>query len=159
MADANDPRELALLHDLQAALRAMTRAGGYRWDVKHESVVLDVCNIFDVDEIRLPFFIVEPTDDGERRFEPAMQLEDEFIATITARVDAIGDGVDRRNTLGLRFAADIEKALTVDIERGGFAVDTRLRKPQIYSSAGGEQTVLVVQRVVMKLFRTYGDPR
>ncbi len=153
-----NPRELLLLLNVQTALRAISTAAGYGWTVRADSVALDVCNIFDVPVEHLPFFIVEPTDDGQRTFEPAMQLEDEFVATLTCRVDAKGEGADRRNTIGLQLAADIEKALTLDVERGGLAADTRLRKPQIYSSASGEQTVIVVQRVVMKLFRTYGVP-
>lgn len=155
----NDPRELQLLQSLQTALRAMTVAGGYLFTVKSTSVVLDADNIFDVSDTELPFFIVEPTDDGSRSFEPALQLEDEFVATITARYDAKGADPDRRNSLGLRLAGEIEKALTVDIERDGLAADTRLRKPQIFTSLSGEQPVIVVQRVAMKLFRTYGDPR
>jgi hypothetical protein len=155
----NDPRELQLLQSLQSALRAMTVAGGYRFDVKTTSVVLDADNIFDVPDTALPFFIVEPTDDGDRQFEPAMQLEDEFIATVTCRHDAKGLDPDRRNTLGLQLAGDLEKAFTVDVERGGLATDTRLRKPQIFTSVSGDQPVIVVVRVAMKLFRTYGDPR
>lgn len=153
-----NPRELLLLLDVATALRAMSIATGYGWDVKANSVVLDADNIFDKADTRLPFFIVEPSDDGNRTFEPAMQLDDDFVAVITARVDAKGDDPNRRNTIGLQLAADIEKALTVDIERNGLATDTRLRKPQIFTSMSGEQAVIVVQRISMKINRTYGVP-
>lgn len=152
------PRELALLQDLQAALRAIQTADGYGWDVTPSSVVLDADNIFDKSGSQLPFFIVEGSDEGEREFLPAGDLGDEFVAVITARVDAKGLDPDRRNTIGWHLHADIEKALTLDIERGGLAADTRLRKPQIFTSVSGDQPVIVVEKAVMKLFRDYGDP-
>jgi hypothetical protein len=152
------PRELAILHNLQAALRTLTEMNGYGFTVKHDSVVLDAENIFNIPETRLPFNIVEPTDDGDRRFAPAHQLFDVFEWVITARVDAKGDDPNRRYTLGLQYAADLERVLTVDLERGGLTADTRLRKPQVFTSMSGDQTVLVVQRGSCHLHRTFGDP-
>lgn len=162
-----DPRELLLLQDIRTALLAIRTtngytlpdgtAGTYGFDVK--GVALDPINIFDVSEAKCPFIICEPTDDGDRQFEPALGLEDTFIATLTCRVDVTGTDPSVRYTTGSRFAADLEIALTQDIERNGLACDTRLRKPSIYTSLSADLTVLVVQRVAIKLFRTFGDPR
>lgn len=152
------PRELAILQDLATTLRSMTVAGGYGWDVKASSVVLDPDNIFDVPETALPFFIVEPSDGGTRQFQPALQLYDIFLAVITARVDATGADPSRRYTIGSQLAADLEKVLTVDLERSGLSADTRLRQPQIFTSMSGEQPVIVVQRVETRIYRTFGAP-
>lgn len=153
-----DPRELRILQNIQAALRLLTTANGYGFDTHADSVVLDPVNIFDVPETRLPFFIVEPTDAGDRRFEPAMQLHDVFEFVITCRVDAAGDDPNRRYTIGTQLHADIESALVADIERGGLSSDTRLRKPQVFTSLSGDQTVIVVQRGTCSLHRTFGEP-
>lgn len=153
-----DPRELKILQDLQATLRMISVADGYGWNVKPSSVVLDPVNIFDLPDTALPFFIVEPTDDGDRDFHPAYQLTDDFVFVITARIDIKGDDPNARIIVGSRLYADIEKVLTVDIERSGLASDTRLRKPAIFTSMSGDQSVIVVQRGSCKLYRTFGEP-
>lgn len=153
-----NPRELLVLQHLQATLYTLTELNGYGFTVRPGCVVLDPVNIFDVPETKLPFFILEPTDAGDRRFEPSLQLYDEFEFVITGRVDAKGDDPNRRYTLGMQLHADLELVLVGDVERGGLTADTRLRKPQVFTSLSGDQSVIVVQRGTCKVHRTFGDP-
>jgi len=153
-----DPRELRILLNIQAALWTLTEANGYGFTIRQGSVVLDAENIFNVPETRLPFIILEATDADDRTFEPALQLIDNFEWVMTCRVDAKGDDPNRRATLGHRLHADLERVLVLDIERGGLAADTRLRKPQIFTSMSGDQSVIVVQRGLCHVHRTFGEP-
>jgi hypothetical protein len=152
------PREMLIVQNIVATLLTVQEVNGYGFNVGANSVVVDPVNIFDVPPTKLPFFIVEPTDDGDRRFEPAEQLFDEFTFTITARVDASGIDGSRRYTVGGQLHADLERVLTADLTRGGLSSDTRLRKPQVYTSLSGDNSVIVVQRGACRVHRTYGEP-
>jgi hypothetical protein len=164
-----DPIQLRILQHLQASLRTIRTADGYGWTVKPERVVLDPVNILGLtDCANNPFFVVEPTANGQRLFRPAMQMRDEFEATVMARVDTTGNDPDRRYAAGLRLEADIEQALvrvpsqggTADPTRGGLVTDTRLRKASLFQGAGAtDQTVIIVVPILMPLHRTYGVPR
>jgi hypothetical protein len=155
------PRDLALIQSIQSALAAIRRADGYTWDVSADRVVLDPVNLFGGvgDCVRSPFFQVEAEPEGAREFLPAMQLRDVVVASVMGRIDATGSHPDRRAVLGHQLAAEIERALCVDITRGGLASDTRLRKPSIFQAQSvTDQTVVVVVLVDMPTFRTYGAP-
>ena len=148
-----------VLDNLCVALRAMTVAAGYHWDVAATSVQTDPVNVLGVPASRRPFFLVEPSPDSRRVYEPANQLEETFHVLITAVVDAEEDGgPDRKVAAGEALAMDLEKALTVDIERGGFCHDTRLDAPRIIAGLGTDGTVAVEQPLRCPLHRDYGSP-
>lgn len=165
-----DPIQLRILQHLQASLRSIRVADGYTWTVKPERVFLDPINMLTAagDCTDNPIVAVEPTPNGERRFEPAEQLRDEFEVTVMARVDTKGSDPDRRYTAALQLEADIERALvclpsqggTADITRGGLVSDTRLRKASVFFDGGATgQTVILVVPILMPIHRTYGVPR
>ncbi len=153
-----DSQRLAIRKDLQASLQAMTLAGGYHWDVKPTSVVRDPVNLELVSPTETPFFVLGETEPVKREFFPALQLEDQILVMLYGRVD--GFGQDAKDDAFENVIADIEKALNVDIKRGGHASDTRLRQP--FASATGLQNqtmVIFAQPIEVRLeMRTYGQP-
>lgn len=155
----SQPLQLALVASLRDALLGMTRAAGYSWDVSSDRVVLDYINLVTaVGHCQAaPFFFLEPTREGDRQFLPGRRVREDIVTTITARIDATGAQPGRQFTLGLQLAAELERALTRDLTRGGLAIDTRLRKPALFPEPGAtSQLVLVVQDVVMPVVRPYG---
>jgi len=154
-----------VLESICAAIRTMTIAGGYRWDVTRDSVRADPVNPLGVAASRRPFFLVElsPPEDsgtqdyGVREFEPADQLTEVFPVFITVVADADGDDIlTRKIATGEALAKDLEKVLTQDITRGGLCSDTRVMSPRILPGLGDDSTVVLVQRLECRLHRTHG---
>lgn len=153
-----EPLRLRLLHSLATALRGIRQADGYYYTVKPESVMLDPVNILTVAATALPVFLVEPSTEGVRTYQPANRLEYAFFASITARVEADSLGASRKTEAWERLLADIERALTRDITREGLAIDTRLGEPTPLSTIGPDSMVLVLQPVELRHVRVYGEP-
>lgn len=155
---AADPTRLNVLKNLQTTLQGMSGAA-YHYQVTDPSqVTLDptVNPLTGVAGSDL-LFIIEPTPDGPRRFYPASQVTEEFVVNVTARCLAdAADPVSRANAWE-RMAADLETVLTQDLERGGLVCDTRLLTPQPFTGVGSN-VVIVMQPVVMTIYRTYGAP-
>lgn len=155
-----DPRKLAIAKNLAATLGTMTKAGGFDFDWPPSRVLLDVANPYSAVAECIDFVwgIVETSGDGMRRFQPACQLEDEISFLITARTDVRGVEPGVNIEAGERLAADIERLLTRDIERGGLATDTRLGQHTLFTSIGPDRIVVVAVPGTCKVHRTYGEP-
>lgn len=153
-----DPQRLALLRDVQAALRAIQDPSVYFYPARPENVFLDPVNLMGLPSTSLPAFVVEPDNTGRRSYQPAEVLRYEFAVLITARVDAEGIATDRKTVAGEKLLADIERALTVDITRGDRAVDTRLDEPVTSCDVGASNMVVVRQPLRILHFRQYGQP-
>jgi len=154
-----DSQRLAIRKSVQAALQAMSVAGGYHWDVKPSSVVRDPVSLLTVAATETPFFVLGETEPMNRTFFPAMEMEDAILLRLYARVDAPGLEANRKDDAFENLIADIEKALTVDITRGQNAIDTRLHQPE--ASATGlpnQNMVLVMQPIEIRTHRQYGQP-
>jgi len=145
-----------LLDNVCVALRAMTVAGGSHWDVRADAVQTDPINILGVAKERRPTFLVEVSPTGSRTFEPASALTETVKILITMIAEADGDSPDRKTATGLALAMDVEKALTVDIRRGGLSSDTRVLVPEILTALGTDNTVVVVQEVECRVIGTMG---
>jgi hypothetical protein len=148
-----------ILDDLAGALRAMTVAGGYHWNVAWESVQTDEINVLGIESERRPFFILQASPDGVREFEPANQLQERFRVLLTAIADAPeGPSPDRKAATAEALAMDVERAVTVDIRRGGLCTDTRLQVPEFLMSTGRESAVVMVVELECRIHRVYGSP-
>lgn len=148
----------AVLDNVCVALRAVTVAGGYRWDVRAESVQTDPMNPLTVPLDKLPFFLVEAAPTGQREFQPANALKEYFRLVITAVAMAEGLAADRKTAVGEALAADVERALCVDIERGGLCSDTRVLVPEIIVGLGTDNKVVLVQEIECRIHRDHGAP-
>lgn len=150
----------SVLEHICAAIRAMTIAGGYHWNVQYDSVRTDAVNLVGVPHEQRPLFVVEFSPDGRRAYEPANQVVDDLKVLVSAIVDVEEEIIapTAKHATGLVLAADLERALTMDITRGGWCGDTRLAMPELLIGTGRDPSVVVVQEVeCFHLHRPYGE--
>lgn len=154
-----DSTRLRILKAIQAGLQAIA-GGAYHYPVAAAtSVTIDpTVNVLTSVPADLPLYIVEPTPDGDRRFDPAMQLVNKMRGTITGRMD-MTDVTDPagRATVWENMAADIELALSADVTLGGLVYDLRLMEPAPFVGVGSG-VVILVQPWEARVHRTYGAP-
>lgn len=147
-----------VLANVVATLKTMSVVGGYSWTVKPESVQTDPRNPMAIAEDEAPFFMVEPSEPAEREFQPANQLREAYRILITAVVFAEGSDRNRRLATAETMLRDLERLLTRDIFRGGYATDTRALEPEFSVGFGEERRVIVAQPIECAIHRTYGEP-
>jgi len=153
-----EPIEYDILLNLKTALEAISIAGGYHHDVGAVSVdPADHTEALLGTSAQVPFFIVEIATARGLQYFPASQLLERIPVDITAAHNAEQLVQTARLQTFQRLAADIEKALTVDVTRGGRATDTRIVDKQMFMSVGGQRVLAVVQCEV-RLYREYGKP-
>lgn len=156
-----DTNAKAILANLTTTLRGMTIAGGYHWDVKASSVVNDPVVLETVSPTELPFFYVSfAGGDGRRDYQMNRILKERIAFIIVGRMpNANGLADDRKLETYANGVADLEKAIAVDISRGGHAIDTQLAQPdEPLVGIGQQNMVIVVQRLTVLTRRTYGKP-
>lgn len=156
---ASDPVRLNILKNVQATLRAMSDSSVYHFPVANpEQVTLDpTTQILTKGFPDLPFYMIEPTPDGDREFYQAEQIVENLRLNIVGRYDADSDDPLSKAETWERMAADLETALEADMTRGGYACDTRCLTPQPFTGVGSN-IVIVLQPVVIKIYRQYGRP-
>ena len=118
------PIRLAVLLDLQAALRAINGGAEYHNTIESaDDVAADPSrNILGrVGRGTLQILVVPLTDKDTREFEPANQINETiWFQIMAAKLTPAGaEGGNTRVTELEQIAADIERALTRDIRRGG----------------------------------------
>lgn len=156
---STEPREYRIVRNLQAALAAMTVAGGYFYDASATVVKLDP----DHDAHALvqpggprPFLIL---DIGSEQWRYAQANEIKLVLPVT--VHWVGESdptVDEdRVRMFYRATADVETAVAVDISRGGLAADTRIVGRQLVETVEGPQVWAQVS-LEIHLHRQYGQP-
>lgn len=155
-----EPREYRIVRNLQAALAAITVAGGYFYDVTSITVVKldpdhDVAALKRPNAPR-PFLILDVAPETWR-YEPANELK----LVLPVMVHWIGESdptVDEaRMQMFYRASADIEQAIAIDLSRGGLAIDTRITRRQLVENVEGPEVWVQVQTEI-HLRRTYGQP-
>lgn len=151
-----------VLDNVVATLKGLTVVAGYHWTVKPESVETDPRNIMGIPAGDCPYFIVEGSPEGRRDFEPANQLRDALRILITGVFFAEGEAPHRKTAALETMAGDLERLLTRDIYRGGFATDTRVFTPEYWPALGGgageNNRVVIVQEIECAIHREYGEP-
>lgn len=156
-----EPIEYRILLNVQSALQTISQGGGYFFTVGASAVSLDPVDTIDIVLGRAaasPFFVVEVGSAGRPTYQPASQILELLPINIIAFANAEQqqDPVAKTKVYE-RLCADIEKAMTVDISRGGMATDTRIIGRQMQVTTGSVRVVALVQ-VEIRVYRTYGAP-
>lgn len=124
------PIAYAIVKDVQTALRAMSVAGGYYYGVASDAVKLDPET--DVEDMTAPNgprpCVLIETGALDHNFTNSRSGEANVTLPLTIHWfhDADRTSDDALLQTFFRGCADVEKALTQDITRGGRAVDTRI---------------------------------
>lgn len=165
-----EPIEYRVLRNLQAALAAITVAGGYYHTVQATAVKLDPNQ--DVEALVAPDgprpFVVLEVQPESWEYNPAHQvvlvlpwIVHWFHESAPLSDAAMGEPTppadEQRQLLFWRGCADIERAVAADIGRGGLATDTRIVK-RTFDDDPDSQLVHAVVDLEIRLHRTYGQP-
>lgn len=154
-----EPIEFLIVQDLQAALRQISPAAGYHYDVASMAVKLDpnhkIEDFIDPNGPR-PFLILEV---GKERREYAPASEVRVVLPLTVHWVGESSPAEDENRMQMfyRACADIERAVAKDPSRGGRAVDTRITGRTFDTAVDGAQVWALVDLQV-SLWRTYGEP-
>lgn len=154
-----EPKEFLIVQSVQAALQAIKVSSGAYYTVAASAVKLDP-NASIEDLIRpdgpRPFVLIELKPDVWE-YSPANQT----TLTLPMVVHWISDSTPTddasRLKTYLRGCADVEKALAVDIARGGLAVDTRITERSMDLSMAGAQVWAQIG-IQIRSHRTVGEP-
>lgn len=155
----SSPIEYAIVRDLQAALQAATVAGGYYYTIAATAVKLDP-NHDAEDMVKpsgpRPFVLIEVLPD---EWDYSKQNEAILVQKLALHWTHDSDPTVDEDMLLVYFrgCADVEKAITQDITRGGRAVDTKItaRTPVIAAEGGKAWATLNVD---IRTHREYGVP-
>jgi hypothetical protein len=154
-----EPIEYRAILNLQAALQAIAVAGGYHYDVADAAVKLDP-NVATEPLLNpggtRPFMYIELKDDKwdyayKGEFKLFQRVRVHWVHDSTPTDDA-----SRMQTF-FRGCADVEKAIAVDIGRGGLASDTRIVK-RAFDLATESSRVWAEIDIEIWLLREYGAP-
>ena len=155
-----EPLSYQILLNLQSAHRAISTGAGYFFSVDSVAVSIDPVDVIEIVLGRAassPFFVIELGVYGRPMYQPANQMLEFLPFNVVAFANAKHlDPVSRVKTYE-ELCADIEKAVTVDIARGGKATDTRIAGKQMQVTTGSLRVVAIVQLEV-KTYREYGKP-
>lgn len=160
MADTPDSQRLRAMKGLQAALLAIG-GDGYHYDVQDGSVSLDPIDLNTLpDTTVLPFFSFLGPMPVERKKMGANIVKETIRVSVYGRVDADGTDEGRKLKAFEDVVADIELALSRNLQLGGAANDTwieQIEQPAL--GPGNDNIIGVVADVVISLMpRTVGTP-
>lgn len=158
-----EPREWLVLKNLQAALQAIDVADGYHYDVRAAAVKLDPEQ--DVEALihgeyngSRPFVLVEvstPERPPTWEYAEKGQVDITLMPTVYWVHESDQTDDDSRMLTFMRGCADVERAVTQDLNRGGLAVDTRVRRCTV-NGTGSEVWAVVDLEILV--IREYGQP-
>lgn len=154
-----EPIEYLIVRNLQTALLAISVAGGYHYDVAGLAVKLDPNQDIEAliaPEGPRPFLVLEVLPERWEYF-PANQVRLTLPVTIhwVGQSDPTVD--ESRLQTYLRGCADVERALAIDIGRGGYATDTRIVRRTLDPRPDGAETWAIIETAIA-VNRTYGAP-
>lgn len=155
----SEPIEFRIVQNLQADLRAIGVADGYHIPITDVAVKLDPNHAVDTinapDGAR-PLVLIEVNPESWI-YEPTSQVK--LIMPITVHWVSESDPTDDESRMRTYFrgCADVEKAIAVDLSRGGLAVDTRIEKRTFDTAVDGSQVWARIE-LRIQLHRTYGQP-
>jgi hypothetical protein len=153
-----DPIEFRIVKNLQAALQAISIAGGYHYDLAALTVKLDPNQDVEAlltDETKRPFYVLELGTIASE-YRPSMRTRITLPVTVHAVQDSDPASDDSWLKTYLNLCADAEQAIAQDISRGGLAVDTRVQARE-FQAFGGRQVWAMVKAEIL-IERTYGLP-
>lgn len=155
----SDPIEYTIVRNLQTALQAVTVAGGYHYTIAATAVKLDPnhnAEAMVAPDGPRPFALIEILRD-EWTYDPANEaaITTQCLVHWTHDTDPTVD----TSLLQTYFngCADVEKAITQDITRGGLAVDTKITaRTHVPTDAAGKTWATL--EIAIKHYREYGVP-
>lgn len=155
----SEPREFLIVRDVQAALRAISVSAGAYTSVADAAVKLDP-NASIEDLIRpdgpRPFVLIELKPDGWE-YSPANQVRLTLPMVVHWVSESVPTDDKSRLQTYLRGCADVERALAVDISRGGLAYDTRITERTLDLSMPGSQVWAQIA-IEVRVHREFGQP-
>lgn len=153
------PIALAIVQDLQTALRAIAVDAGDYATVAATAVKLDPDQ--SMEEFVRPIgprpLVVIEAPQTAFEYRPASQVRCVLSSSIHW-LDAVDvtDDTDRLQQF-CRAASDVERAITRDVTRGGRVVDTRITTVTLNEAITASQVYAEIG-IEMVLHRTYGEP-
>lgn len=154
-----EPIDHRVVLHIQAAIQAISVASGYYYDVVDANVKLDPdhgVETLDRPDVVPPIVLIEPRPD-DFVYTPANQLRVVYGWRIHWFADADVTSDPSRVLTYARGCADVEKAIAVDVTRGGLAVDTRIvRREPDFGMAGSR--VWAALDVDVIVHREFGSP-
>ena len=154
-----EPIDYQIVRNLQTALRAITVAGGYHYDVASLAVKLDPNQDIEQligDQALRPFVILEPTP-GTWEYQPSKRVKLTIPVTIHWVQESDPTVDESRLLTCCRGVADVEQAIAVDIFRGALAIDTRITRVRFETVPDSAQVWVMVE-IEISLIRIYGQP-
>lgn len=154
----SDSRDYLAVKNLQAALLLIAVDAGYHFDVASTAVKLDpdhaMSAIAAADGPR-PLLMITLADVDKFEYQPSKRVK----ITLPLRIHWIADSTptDDNDRIATFFAAadDIERAVSVDLGRGGYATDTRIVGRTLDTQIDGVPIWATVD-VELIINRTYG---
>ena len=152
-----EPIEYRAILNLQAALQAISIAGGYHYDVVDAAVKLDpnvaVEALVNPSGTR-PIILIEVQPEAWE-YQPARRLRLKMPVTVHWVSESTPTDDTSRMQTYFRGCADVEQAVAADITRGGLSSDTRVIK-RIFDTAVKGSRVWAQIEIELWLHRTYG---
>lgn len=156
------PVLLAVALNMQAALQQIARASGYFTDVKATSVVLNPVMLQAVPVTETPWVnvghLIAPVPPRNFATTRPTAILDRWRFTLEAAIDAPGTDNASKLTAMANFAADVEVALCVDLQRGGLCQYTYVLQETQYPGSPEQTRVYVEIPVEVTLRRNFGQP-
>lgn len=157
----SSPIEYQILLNVQAALRAVAVADGYYHDIEEAAVKLDPD--VDVEELLRaggirPFIYLQPLPEEWLYVGSPNGLELRWplkVHWVNQTDDPTDDSA--RAKAFFEGCADVERAITRDISRGGLAMDHRIMARNFNVSENGTQVWAEIDTLI-RVHRVYGRP-
>jgi hypothetical protein len=154
-----DPQELQMVLDLKAALLTIAILSGFYHDVAAEAVKLDANADIETligENQQRPFILVNVLPET-RSYSPAKRVD----VTTPIDIHFVQEPTDPDDETRLRTylcgCADIEKAIALDVSRGGHAIDTVVLSHELLPLSGSSLVWAVIHTQVRSR-RVYGAP-
>ncbi len=155
-----EPIEYLILTNLRDALAGIRSDNGFHYDVRGTAVKLDpnqgVEELVANDGAR-PFILLEVLPE-RREYMPSLRMKVTRPVTIHWVSESVPDRDADRMQVFFRGIADVERAIVADIQRGGWALDTRIRTCTFDHALDGSQVWAAVEVDIIEQSRVYGSP-
>lgn len=154
-------REERIVLNVQSALQSIGPANGDTLTVDAAAVSVnpdDFTPDLIIGALQYNPAILVLVDNGRQILHSGgMQQREDVPLSIIAAADVDPQDPTAKLTMIQTLHADLERALTRDVTRGGLATDTRIDDKQADAPTGSPR-VLAIQTVLVRVHRTYGDP-
>lgn len=154
-----EPIEYQIVLNLQTALRAITTSSGYYYTVQATAVKFDlnveVEALIGANALR-PFIVIEVLPES-REYHPAKRTTLKTPINIHWVSDAVESNDTARMQTFFRGVADVERAIAVDVSRGGLAKDQLVLERELWKTLDGGQVWAIVKTQIENR-RVYGAP-